>query len=198
VPGEDQTIEVCMFYRSLDGRETRMCTGFKKRQFPPGQGIMAYGETRDLPELAGKSRRFIEDLDYRGLGGIEFKRYRGREYFIEMSTRLEAFHALAVRAGVDLPWYAYSDVVLGRPEGGGDGQCRACYVDEAALLGLLRHHRREVALFREIRPYLFRRNTAFALWDIGDLLPWFFFLAKRVARFVDKSLRVPAGRHRAS
>jgi len=198
VPGEDQTIEVCMFYRSLDGRQAWMCTGFKKRQFPPGQGIMAYGEARDLPELAGKSRRFIEGLDYRGLGGIEFKRCKGKDYFIEMSTRPEAFHALAIRAGVDLPWYAYSDVVLGRPEGRGDKQSRACYVDEAALLGLLRHHRREVALFREVRPYLFRRNTVFALWDMGDLLPWVFFLAMRVAWFSSKSLRVPAGRHRAS
>jgi len=198
VPGEDEAIEVCMFYRSLDGRETRMCTGFKKRQFPPGQGVMAYGEARDLPELAGKSRRFVEDIDYRGFGGIEFKRYKGREYFIEMSTRPEAFHALAVRAGVDLPWYAYSDVVLDRPEGGADEQCPAGYVDEAALLGLLRHHRREVALFREIRPYLFRRNTVFALWDIEDLLPWVFFLARRVTRFLARSLRAPAGRHRGS
>lgn len=113
IPGGDRSVEVYMFYRSRDGRMLHGCTGRKIRQKPRGAGVMAGGEAVELADVEAMSRDLIMGMDYRGLGGVEYKRYEGACYFIEMSVRLESFHQLAAKAGIDLPWLAYSDWALG-------------------------------------------------------------------------------------
>ncbi len=111
IPGGDDAVEVMMFYRSRTGQQTWATTGRKLRQNPLGSGIMAFGRAEPLDHILRDGLRFLNAIDYRGLGGLEFKRSGGRSYFIEASVRLDGFHPLAIQAGMDLPWLAYADTV---------------------------------------------------------------------------------------
>jgi len=128
IPGKDQDIEAFMFYRDLRGM-VWACTSRKLRQSPPGAGIMAAGIAEDIPELRDLCVRFLNKIDYKGLGGIEFKIERGRRTYIETSVRPEGFHALSRKAGVDLMWVAYCDYCLGGLVEIPNDQHKAFYLD---------------------------------------------------------------------
>ena len=98
IKGEDKNCLFYQFYRDRSGNITE-CLGEKTLQT---NGIMTIGTTKYDEELASVSRMFINSIDYVGIGGIEFKRYDGKYYFIEMSTRTEGFLPISDMAGVSL------------------------------------------------------------------------------------------------
>ncbi len=171
IHGEDSNIEVYMFYRSLDGQAIHGCTGIKIRQMPPGTGIMASGQACNLPHVAEISDAFLERIDYRGLGGIEYKRCGGKSYFIEMSVRPEGFQALAVKAGVDLPWLAYSDMALGQMRREKILQKEAYFISIREYFSLWLKHRREIPVLQEVLRILFSGKLRFDIWAWDDPLP---------------------------
>jgi predicted ATP-grasp superfamily ATP-dependent carboligase len=171
IPGGDDAVEVYMFYRSRDGRTLHGCTGTKIRQSPPGIGSMASGRAHDLPHVAALSNAFLAAIDYRGLGGVEFKRYNGTSYFIEVSVRPEGFHLLAMKAGVDLPWLAYQDAALDALPREPIPQRDASYVVTRAYAGLWWRHRHELPVVREYLGLFFRTRRAFDVWSWSDPLP---------------------------
>lgn len=196
VPGGDGDVEVYLFYRSADGSRTYDCTGRKIRQVPAGAGIMASGRTEWLPDVVETSREFLRRIDYRGLGGIEFKRKGSRRYFIEMSVRPEGFHPLAIRSGIDLPWIAYADVALGRPVSAGARQTDAFWLDELPYLGLLLRTRERRELAWEALRLLNRSGPVLGVFSSEDPLPGLFWLAARLRRVVSRRLagaRPPSG-----
>jgi len=172
IPGGDETVEVFMFYRSRDGVTTLGCTGRKIRQNPPGAGIMASGRAEWLPHVTDVSKRFLERINYRGLGGIEFKQHAGRSYFIEVSVRLEGFHPLAIEAGLDLPWYAYCDhaSVWDGWRLGQHHQRTAHWLDERAYLELIGCASRPARMLYEMLRLLLARRARCAVWSTSD--PW--------------------------
>ncbi|MHC4083914.1 MAG: carboxylate--amine ligase [Planctomycetota bacterium] len=172
IPGGDDTVEVYMFYRSRDGRTIQGCSGRKIRQIPPGAGSMASGQAVLLPHIVEMSDAFLEKIDYRGLGGIEYKRYNNRSYFIEMSVRPEGFHMLSIKAGVDLPWLAYSDMALGEINRERISQKEAYYITTCAYASLLRRYRKKLPVFREMVKLFFTGKTQFNLWCGRDPFPW--------------------------
>jgi D-aspartate ligase len=173
IPGGDHAIEVYMFYRTRDGRTIHGCTGRKLRQIPPRIGNMASGEAVRLPHVAQMSDVLLKHIDYRGLGGIEYKRHGQESYFIEMSVRPEGFHMLAIKAGVDLPWLAYSDMVWNNNNQRPSIQEKACYINTRSHISLWYQHRNEVPALREIFKVLCQRRIQFDLWNWRDPLPWF-------------------------
>ncbi len=172
VPGGDNSVEVYMFYRTRNGCETYGCTGRKLRQIPPRTGCMASGESVVLPHVERMSQNLLRALDYRGLGGIEYKRNQGESYFIEMSVRPEGFHMLASKAGVDLPWLAYSDMVWGQRKGKPINQKHACYINVRSHISLWHKHGKRVPALREILRVLRMGHVEFDLWNWKDPLPW--------------------------
>lgn len=172
IPGGDDTVEVYMFYRSRDGRTIHGCSGHKIRQIPPGVGSMASGQAVLLPHIVEMSNAFLEKIDYRGLGGIEYKRYRDKSYFIEMSVRPEGFHILAIKAGVDLPWLAYSDMAFGKINRERISQKEAYYITTDAYVSLWRRYRKQIPVLREMFTFFFTGKTQFGLWSGRDPLPW--------------------------
>lgn len=132
VEGVDQDIETFMFYRDREG-SVWGCTSRKLRQSPPGAGIMASGHAVELPQLRRLSAMFLEKIDYRGLGGVEFKRTGMTLSYIETSVRPEAIHGLSRKAGIDLMWIAYCDYCLGGLAEEPSRQEEAFYLDWAAF-----------------------------------------------------------------
>lgn len=168
IPGGDESVEVYMFYRSRDGKTIHGCTGEKIRQVPPETGSMASGRSVWLPHVAEMSEEFLKRIDYRGLGGIEYKRYNGNSYFIEMSVRPEGFNQLAVKAGVDLPWLAYQDMVLGNMPKELIRQREVYYVKELAYVTLWRKYRHTFPIYKEIIRLLLSNKKVFNLWCWKD------------------------------
>ena len=107
IPGEDDDYSFYLFYRGKDGT-IHDCMGVKTLQY---NGIMAIGTVKRDDILAGICREFISKIDYIGIGGIEFKRYKGKYYFIEMSTRTEGFLAIALMSGSSLIRASYLDSI---------------------------------------------------------------------------------------
>lgn len=91
IPGGDENYWFYLFYRGFDG-VIHECMGVKTLQY---KGIMAVGTVLYNEHLSNICKSFITKIDYRGVGGLEFKYYNGFYYFIEMSTRTEGFFALA-------------------------------------------------------------------------------------------------------
>ena len=106
IAGDDNCVEFFLFYRERNGN-LYSCSGKKDFQFPKGRGILAVGHTEEDNFLEKLCRDFLQDLDYVGFGGVEFKRCNEKLFFIEMSVRPEAFSHIAISSGLNLPWFGY-------------------------------------------------------------------------------------------
>lgn len=192
IAGGDEAVEVYMFYRTLDGHTLYSCTGRKMRQNPPGAGIMASGRAEPLDHVVALAARFLEAVDYRGLGGIEFKRCHSRSYFIEINVRIEACHPLAIAAGLDMPWLAYADHVMG-PDAGPTRpppQRAAYWLDERAYLELLANSRLRWPLVREAARLLVSGRTRCAVCSFSDPGP---MIAHAAASLLKRLRRLAGG-----
>lgn len=110
IPGDDTSSWFYLFFRDDNGNVVE-CMGEKTMQ---SNGIMAIGTTLYNTELSEISRLFLNRVGYVGIGGIEYKKFDGKYYFIEMSTRTEGFLPISDMAGVScaeasLQWYLYRD-----------------------------------------------------------------------------------------
>jgi predicted ATP-grasp superfamily ATP-dependent carboligase len=89
----------------------------KLRQYPRGFGTATLAESRWQPEVAAETLRTLRALDHVGYGVVEFKRDSrdGRIYITEVTGNRTWFpHGLVTRAGINLPYIWYCDV-LGLP-----------------------------------------------------------------------------------
>jgi D-aspartate ligase len=185
IPGGDETVEVSMFYRDLAGQKLSICTGIKLRQSPPGAGVMAIGKAVHLPHVEQATRALVEAVDFRGMGGVEFKRHEGRSYFIEMSTRSEGFHPLAIRAGVDLPWIAYCDV-SGLDAGPAcKARRKAYWLDEMGCLGLPRSQGVGRTVI-DVGKVLFSPSLRCGIWSVRDPGPFVKLIGQLAGKVISR------------
>jgi len=106
VPGKDESYKFYIFYRDVDGNITE-CMGNKTLQT---NGIMTIGTTEKDIELSIMCKKFLNSINYVGIGGLEFKKYQNAYYFIEMSTRPEGFLPIADMADVSLSVASYESM----------------------------------------------------------------------------------------
>ena len=116
IPGEDEQLVYFCFYVDRESRPLATFAGRKLRVLPVGFGSASYVRSmrdRDLEEI---SLQFLRAVNYRGLGGIEFKKDSrdGSYRLIEFNVRFGMWDALSVRCGVDIPYISYCDA-LGLP-----------------------------------------------------------------------------------
>lgn len=109
IPGGDDVSYFYLFYRALDGSILDNM-GRKTLQSTPKGGIMAKGLVEYNEELTEISRNFLNNIDYKGIGGIEYKKFNNKYYFIEMSTRLEGFFKIAEISKSPLSLASYYDL----------------------------------------------------------------------------------------
>ena len=84
----------------------------RTRQHPMDFGhASTFVETVDIPELQILSTNILSEMDYYGLCEVEFiQDPRDNIFkFLEINPRVWGWHTLAIRAGVDLPYYLYLD-----------------------------------------------------------------------------------------
>ncbi len=110
IPGGNDTSYYYIFYRDKKG-EVFENIGRKTLQSTPDGGIMLKGITEYNYNLSELCKNFLKTIDYQGMGGIEFKKYNGQFYFIEMSVRLEGFYKISEASSSPLSLISYYDIV---------------------------------------------------------------------------------------
>lgn len=168
----DDAVEFAMVWRSLDGTATEVCTGRKRRQASPDGGVMAWGETVELPDVRAAVLAFADAARFAGLGGIEVIRQGDRLRFIEFNPRLEAIHHLATAAGVDLVGIAYEEAALGQLPRLPSAQARAAAWSGTAWLERIRAERGAWrTMLADRRAFRRFEHRSTALWSPSDPAP---------------------------
>ena len=88
------------------------------RSHPPGGGPSTYRETVADPSLVSIAAEFMQVIDWRGLGMLEFRidGRTGEPQLIELNPRFWGSLALSTYAGVDFPYLLYQLAVGGDPD----------------------------------------------------------------------------------
>ncbi len=109
IPSGDGDIIVTASYSADNGVVQAMYSGRKIRQHLPDYGATCFGISERHPDLEKQSRRFLENIGYKGFAALEFARSRedGRAYFLELNTRTYYHNQLFADAGVDLTQVGY-------------------------------------------------------------------------------------------
>ncbi len=162
IPGGDSSCLFYVFYRTKDGR-IFSCQGEKTLQ---SNGIMTIGTTKTDDRLSAVCEEFLSKTGYYGLGGIEFKVYDNKFYFIEMSTRSEGFLPVAGMCGVPVIEAVLGELTGDMPK----SRKQENGVRYIVGLGWLIHRLRTKAigkLFTEFFSFLFSSNSHFVEHYVG-------------------------------
>jgi predicted ATP-grasp superfamily ATP-dependent carboligase len=190
IGGPDHHVLSYMFYRNYNSSQIVEWTGIKQRQSPPNAGIMAFGKSIDLPVVREISRKIVNAVDYRSFGGIEYKQYGKDYYFIEMNTRVEANHALAIKSGIDLPWIAYQDVVLETRGNEENVQRAASYFNAQSYLKIMLKPRGIRMAIEDICRFMLVRNKIWSVWNMRDPIPWLSATAVGIIRAMNTCVEI--------
>jgi len=113
IPGGPKNLySFCPFFKN--GKVITGIAGRRPRQRPMDFGYTStYVELVDIPELRSISEKFLSLINYYGFAEVEFMYDpRDRQYkLIEVNPRIWAWHALAIAAGVDMPYLLYQDMI---------------------------------------------------------------------------------------
>ncbi len=113
IPGDDENLVYYCFYLNRQSQPLAGFAGIKKRVLPVGFGSATFVQSFIDPELEKLSLKFLSGINYRGFGGIEFKKdARDDQYkLIEFNARLGMWDSLSARCGVDILDIAYRDTI---------------------------------------------------------------------------------------
>jgi D-aspartate ligase len=90
IPGGDEDVEEAIVVRLADGSYPVRFGCRKLRQYPPGFGETAVGESSPLPETMALAQRVLDEAGFVGVAGVEAKRHAetGERWFLEVNVRL--------------------------------------------------------------------------------------------------------------
>ena len=114
VPGGDDELYNYGSYLNARSQPLAQFTRLKIRQHPRTFGEIRFGESMWVPEVADAGLRLLQELDYHGISGVEFKRdpRDGGYKLMEINARSTIIsHTLAPYVGVDIPYVAYRDAI---------------------------------------------------------------------------------------
>jgi len=100
IPGGDENLLTIGTY-SYKGRIIAWSTCAKVRQFPPGTGECSFGKTIYIPELLNPAKNLLNGLSLTGISQIEFKKYDGKYYLIEINPRIWSWHQIHSAKGIN-------------------------------------------------------------------------------------------------
>lgn len=118
IEGPDHNIHFCLFYRGRDRETLGMFTGQKLASTPPGTGSTAFCTAAANEELERTTKGVLDQVNYFGFGGIEYKRdaRSGRFLIIEPTVgRTDWQEEIATLSGVNIPLIAYRHELDLRP-----------------------------------------------------------------------------------
>ncbi len=131
----------------------------------------------------------MENLGYRGLAEIEFKKdaKNNKFYLIEVNVRLSNLSSLFARSGLNMPLIMYRDLTDNplppkKVSQNTEMHFWCAFEDFFAVRGYLRTGQLK---FRDVIKSLFKRK-AYAIWDWRDPMPAFAFLKLKFKKLFSK------------
>jgi D-aspartate ligase len=120
IPGPETRIESYHTYVDADGSVAGEFTGRKIRTHPRGFGYSTALETTGDRAVADAGREIVRRLELQGVAKLDFKRAEdGTLYLLEVNPRFSLWHHLGARAGLNLTYLVYCDLVgIPRPQTG--------------------------------------------------------------------------------
>jgi D-aspartate ligase len=111
VAGGDDAHFSYVSYRDRSGAEVVGVSVQKLRLNPVGAGLSSFACVRADAEVEATGRRVLDELRYRGVASVCFKRdtTTGALRLFEINGRLPLCHGALLLAEVDLPWIMYRD-----------------------------------------------------------------------------------------
>jgi len=115
--GVDSFYSLCS-YIGRDGQAKGVFVGRKLEQYPPDFGTACLVDSRYVEEIVQRGVDILKQFGYHGISEVEFIYDEpSREFkLLDINTRVWKWIGLPIRAGIDLPWLAYADAVLGKVE----------------------------------------------------------------------------------
>jgi D-aspartate ligase len=103
VPGGDDDVEEAIVVRLADGSYPMHFGCRKLRQWPPGFGETAVGESSLLPETTEIAKKVLDEAGFVGVAGVEVKRdsLTGERWFLEVNVRMPGQWGLGDVSGAD-------------------------------------------------------------------------------------------------
>jgi len=115
IPGPDDLLQ--SYYSYIDAEKNSLFHFTKRiiRRSPVNFGRATYHITEWIPEVAEMGQRFFREIDFRGLGNVEFKRdpRDGQLKVMECNARFTAAQELLTACGMDIGWIIYNHVTGG-------------------------------------------------------------------------------------
>lgn len=183
--GGDESSYYYLFYRGMDG-SIHENIGRKTLQSTPNGGTMVKGLVEYNNELSQICHNFLSEIDYTGIGGIEFKKYNDEFYFIEMSTRLEGFFKIAEISNSPLSLLSYYDIsnkVEKRNELVDSKQVDGMvYMDFISTLVTKIKQRKYFSFFKDVGRAMFSTKTKLNIFSTDDPKPFFMTLKNLIVR----------------
>ena len=118
IPGSARDLFSCGCFFNA-GILQASCIGQRCRQIPMDFGkATTFVKSVEIPLLRSYSERLLSVMNYYGMAEVEFMRdpRDGSFKLLEINPRSWKWHTLAIRAGLDLPYLVFSDL-MGRPVG---------------------------------------------------------------------------------
>ncbi len=192
IKGFDDHMYTFDFYANQEGHITHYTTAHKFRQWPINFGASVYTEQRFVPELVDMSIEFLEKIQYKGVGEIEYKldEETNQFYLLEINVRTTNFNVMLERIGLNMPYIAYRDII-GKP-----------LEEKAITYSTARTFVYHLEDFLARRAYiktgqlsrikvflsLFRKKS-YAIYAIDDMKPYFSYMGKLIGRTFKKFRR---------
>lgn len=103
VPGGDDDVEEAIVVRLADGSYPVRFGCRKLRQWPPGFGTTAVGESSPLIETTAIAERVLDEAGFVGIAGVEVKRdaLTGERWFLEVNVRMPGQWGLGDACGAN-------------------------------------------------------------------------------------------------
>jgi len=193
IPGFDDHMYTFDAYLNQEAKVTHWITCQKYRQFPINFGASVYTGQKYVPKLYEIGGKFLEDIGYKGFAEIEFKKDAdtGEYYLIEINARTTNLNSLLYKAGVNMPYIAYRELI-GEPLEPyaitHDTNLVFWYAfeDLLAVRGYLKTG--QLKLTDVIKSY--NKPKAYAIWDWKDPKPAFAFLGMKFNSLMKKIFKL--------
>lgn len=189
IPGFDDHMHTFDAYLNQDAKVTHWLTCQKYRQYPINFGASVYTTQKYFPELYEIGAKFLEAIKFKGFAEIEFKKdaETGKFYLIEINVRLSNLNSLLYKAGINMPYITYKDLIGEPLEPNAitkDTNLVFWYAfeDLLAVRGYIKTG--QLTISQVFKSYFKRK--AYAIWDWRDPKPAFMFSKKLIGRVLRK------------
>ncbi|SHG01090.1 carboxylate--amine ligase [Ornithinibacillus halophilus] len=185
IPGFDDHMYTFDAYLNQDSKVTHWTTAQKLRQYPINFGASVYTIQRYVPELYEVGSKFLEAIQYKGFGEIEFKKdaETGDFYLIEINARITNFNHLLYKVGLNFPYITYRELIGDPlpPKAIKATTNRAFWYAYEDILAVKGYLKTKQLSFGQVFKSFFRPK-AYAIWSWKDPKPLLVFLKSRIGK----------------